>query len=645
MTKKKVLRVILVLILLSLLLAAGAYYFFMPRKAAGLPDFSPMPMDTAGNNLIGNLPENLEAGGFMAGQNGWIYFANFADGGALYMCRENGGDMTKITDFPVCNINVLGTSLVFSGFEYHAFEDGGYLYDEAGYDEAAPLAFTDLFDFISSYTGMPYFLGGKLYAIYGIGSTDKPDFCVIDPDITYYSPYLDRDGLYAAYSEFTHNVLVNKFNAAKIVFPQKTGFLQKRFSSGDKIYAELWGLIDEKGRIMRIVRVDAKTLMPLDYINGWNLNRIGKSLVFHGEDGFIYEITPASGEIKPISYVPVNNFSMNQFSEIEAYLNSDVDSEPVLISKEQMYKGIAQIFMSWRESKPIILQNGWYNYFNEYQRHYNNGKHFKANDKYYSLNSSGWSEAWLNVKLDSGPLVSLDALAVEDAFTPPWIDYSEGAEPVDSASAEDFGSERPASGQPDSRADAADDAVAALDAAIFLLIGDESIAEKYAGESVEKLRNHYGGVFESEVTDAAVELADTVSTKLGISASSEEMRDIIVIWLENAAYSVGGANIASNGEEAAITLSVENALDLDALYTEYHNEFSVRTVEEPELLQMSANEKAAWAADLLAEIMREPAQYHIVKGQAAALKIDMTYSGCWIADNPGALIRGLIYGI
>lgn len=644
MTKKAVFRVVLALMILLLLLAAGAGYIFIPKKAAEFPEFSPMPMDTAGFNLIGNLPENLEAGGFMAGQSGWIYYTNFADGGALYMCRENGDDMAKVTDFPVCNINVLGTSLVFTSFEWDYHLDGGSL----GYNSEVDTAnFSNEWLFSPGYyASSRTFLGGRLYAVNGINSRGKPVFIEIDPkpDSPYFSPVLDRDGLYVTYSDVPQCVLVNKFNNTAIAIPRVKEYLERRYSSGDTIYIELFKEYGENAN-RRIMRIDAKTLSPIDYIKGRSLRRSGNGFCFLAEDGFIYEMIPSSGEIKLISSMPVNDFEMNQFGEISTYLPQTDYIEPITISKEQRYRGIAQTLMSRRESKPITLQNGWYNYFNDDTRHNDRITYFKANDKYYGLDSSGWSAPWLNIKLDSKPLVSVDDMNIEETYTPDWLDYAEDAEPIDPASTEDFGSEKPTRAEPDGRVDAANDAQNALDAAILFLLGDESIVDKYTAESVEKLRNRYGGAFNAVVGDTADEISDLIATGIGVRVNPQEMREILPHWLKSAMCKVDSARIASSGDEADVTLTVMGAVDLNKLYSVAESEFSSSVDENSEAPQMSAQELAAWKVDMLVEIMKNPEQYGFIDNDRTSSQIRMVYSDCWITENPSALVHVLIRGM
>lgn len=621
MPKKRRFRFVRFMLFLPLLLLAGAAVLFMPKKPAMLPEFSPMPMDTAGYNLIGNLPENLESGGFMAGQNGWIYYSNFADGGKLYMCRENGADMVKITDFPVCNINVLRTSLVFTALERSAFNVFGHHFFSTGTD-SEEIHDIDRFsqELNNYYLNDSVIFGGKLYAVYGINSPSNPRFCVIDPNVTYFSPYLDRDGLYAAYAEGMRNGLANKFYNAKVTVTREKEYIVKNFSHGSTIYAYLSNESDKKSRI---VRIDAKTLLPLDYINGDSLYRVGSGFVFHGEDGYIYEITPSNGEIKPISAVPADNVRMNPFGEIIA----DTDSGAVIISKEQRYNGIAQALLSRRKSKPITMQNGWYSYYNAVSQYKGaNAIYFKANDNYYSISDSGWSADWLNVRLDSEPLVSLDGLIAEDAFTPPWIDFSEGSEPINPASGEDFGSERPARLSTDNRADAAADAQNALDAAILLLSGDESAADKYTGESVEKLRNHYGDGFEAALDEAADKLSANLSSRLEIDITPQEARDILIVWLKNASYEIGGVKTALNGEEAGVALTVKNPVDLNLLYS-----------------ALGTGDAAGFSH---MEILLEPSRYGFISSLSEDVQVymSMAYTDCWIAESPGKLIRAFIRG-
>lgn len=539
MPKKRFVRGWMLCIVLLLILAAGAVLLLMPKSRAAVPDFSAMPTDTAGNNMIGNLSENLAAGGFMAGQNGWIYFTNFSDDGKLYMCRENGEDMTKLTDFPVCNINVMRSTVVFTGFD-------------------------DYNEYISKGSGKT---SGKLYAIYGLHTASKPRFCVIDPDNDYFAPYLDRDGLYAVRLGESQSVLANKSNRASMIITREGEAVTAMHSYGDTIYAELF---EEAGRSSRIMRIDAQTLFPIDSINGNNLHRIGNSFVFHGEDGFVYEIAPSSGDIKPISSVPVVSFSANAFGEITAAPLTD-SADFLVITKQRRYGGFAEMLLPRINTNAITLQNGWYSYKTLNLRHDGDTVCLQANGAYYSYRYWGgkWSADWLNVAGNAEPLVSLDDVIVEDAFTPVWFDFSDDAEPIDPADAGDFGSERPVRPAADDRPDAASDAQNALDAAILLLLEDERIADRYTGESVEKLRELYGDAFETALSDAANRLVQQLASHFGasrIDVSAQEAHDILTAWLQGADYEVGDARMSADGAEAVITVTVTNPVHMQLLY-------------------------------------------------------------------------------
>jgi hypothetical protein len=128
---------------------------------------SDLPTDAEGNNLYGNSMQNLYNGGLMAMQGKDLFYINPQDGGALY-CRAGDGTITKLTDFPVANLNVSGERLIFTDLENCMItrENGGVevfsatnhleLFDEAGED------------------GHIVF-GGNLYSIEGIKS-----FCAGD---------------------------------------------------------------------------------------------------------------------------------------------------------------------------------------------------------------------------------------------------------------------------------------------------------------------------------------------------------------------------------------------------------------------------------------------------------------------------------
>lgn len=67
------------------------------------PDDSNLPYNT-----VGNTAGNLLNGGLCCEQGEWVYYVNSQDGSALYKMRRDGSEQTKLSDFSVGSINVLG---------------------------------------------------------------------------------------------------------------------------------------------------------------------------------------------------------------------------------------------------------------------------------------------------------------------------------------------------------------------------------------------------------------------------------------------------------------------------------------------------------------------------------------------------------
>ncbi len=167
-------------LVLAVVLGLGGY--FGAAGVAGISDsdsetapFAPeagtiaagfIPTDAQGNNLIGNLPQNLYNGGLVAMQGDDIFYVNVEDGGSLY-CADRNGTVSKLTDFAVANLNVSGNRLVFTDLAACS-----YIPDPTGSEIITLSAdtHTELWDEAGEDVHITF--GGNLYVVSGI-----LDFC------------------------------------------------------------------------------------------------------------------------------------------------------------------------------------------------------------------------------------------------------------------------------------------------------------------------------------------------------------------------------------------------------------------------------------------------------------------------------------
>ena len=176
--KKKPAVLVAAISLAVLVIAAGAYFIWSSNSGDSDPtgsiadrntttigdaDFtSTLPVSASGNNLIGNSMENLQNGGFITAQGNDVFFVNFEDGGTLY-CYDRNGGLTKLTDFPVANLNIRGNTLFFTDLTSSSFVN---MAGQTQYVQAR--AHQEIWDLAGSKHGISY--GGNLYAINGIRS-------------------------------------------------------------------------------------------------------------------------------------------------------------------------------------------------------------------------------------------------------------------------------------------------------------------------------------------------------------------------------------------------------------------------------------------------------------------------------------------
>jgi hypothetical protein len=119
--QKRSVASIIITIVLSVVLGVGGYFggllLFGGGGTVSIPlSSNEIPIDSNGNNLVGNTPENMQNGGLFASQGDTLFFVNFADGGSLY-CEAPDIGIFKLTDFPVANINITGDVLMFTDLE------------------------------------------------------------------------------------------------------------------------------------------------------------------------------------------------------------------------------------------------------------------------------------------------------------------------------------------------------------------------------------------------------------------------------------------------------------------------------------------------------------------------------------------------
>ncbi len=73
----------------------------------------------------GSDDESIFNGGLVCAYNGWLFYSNLEDAGALYASKPDTGADVKLTDFAVCNINVTKNAVIFtdaSGCFYYKSE-------------------------------------------------------------------------------------------------------------------------------------------------------------------------------------------------------------------------------------------------------------------------------------------------------------------------------------------------------------------------------------------------------------------------------------------------------------------------------------------------------------------------------------------
>ncbi len=153
-------------------------------------DDNTIPTDENGNNLTGNYIVNLQNGGLLASQADSIFFTNFSDGGSLY-CQTDNGKVTKLTDFPVANLNICGDTLIFTDISASSI---------TGTDETQIIINAKTHEELWKAAGesQNIVFGGNLYIMKGIDefakgerSVSEIEFITLDnPNTAYLSPIL-----------------------------------------------------------------------------------------------------------------------------------------------------------------------------------------------------------------------------------------------------------------------------------------------------------------------------------------------------------------------------------------------------------------------------------------------------------------------
>ena len=211
-----------ILISAGVLVAAAVtvfFLFFFNKDAegdgpggtgAGILDnsFRLMPIDKDGNNLLGNLPQNLGClGGLFGSQRGWIFYSDPDDGFSLHMYNPETDENIPITDFPVANINILGDRLVFTNLIGTIYRSVWQIGDDEIYVHAALYDYSDTdpewFGYLMD-EEIELIFGGQLFVVDGIldvmdGKADASDLDVtaFDEDTSYQNVILTEDGIFA----------------------------------------------------------------------------------------------------------------------------------------------------------------------------------------------------------------------------------------------------------------------------------------------------------------------------------------------------------------------------------------------------------------------------------------------------------------
>ena len=696
--------VVLLILLIIAALTAGVYFgvFLFKLRRSGIiePRFGGIPTDATGNNLVGNIPENLAAGGFMASQDGWFYFANFADGASLYMCRDNGENMVRLTGFPVANINVIADSVVFTSLEKCVASRP---------DGVDNIAFDDVRDLLRDIAYAEHAVyGGRLYAINGLRSGGRPELTVIDGEHVYFSPVLTRNGLYAIREGSSPDSEIHAVSAGKTAFalapvPLSAASEAKAFAEDffdDEVlqpleelekYAghgaepkfreappasyEIYGgggsIVTEKmsalanpvarddeiivrqyvygsamlaelrgtgggARPSRILRIDLDSMQPTGEITG------GKYL-YKSDNGYIFQNSDGfvyelreNGDIKPVSAIPVLDLSMTQDGRIIASVAS---GQYMLMSREQLYN---PIFVLIGKSVPFFdvkLQNGWYNYINPEGRLLFEPPppgFFLANGRYYRLFPDG---TWLHGNAETGWLnraPSLSAVAGQDDFSPSAVYDAPWFRPGGENDTDESGEIGPFSA--DGQLDATESPETSLDAAIMLLVGDSFAGVQYSAESIAKLRAYYGDNLElSKAADMGAEkVAEVFAAQFGAEPDKTGLADVLKDWITKARYRAHDARIT--GDTAEVTLTVTNTVNAQALTSALQSEISRNLARNPLIMISPKERQAQWAMEIFMQIAKNPEQYNAGNAAiATSVKMKQIPGIGWVLENPDEL--------
>lgn len=121
-------RNIIALVVAILLLATSISVIFIVKDKKKIP---PNP-----SNLVGNTAGNLYNGGYFCERNGYVYFSNSYDGGALYRMRPNESEMEKLISTETKLINVDDHNIFYYMSGSGSGEGFGYIINMNGISRA-----------------------------------------------------------------------------------------------------------------------------------------------------------------------------------------------------------------------------------------------------------------------------------------------------------------------------------------------------------------------------------------------------------------------------------------------------------------------------------------------------------------------------
>ena len=345
-----------------------------------------------GDNRIGNFTENQQNGGFIATQGELLFYADFLQDGRLCMVSPYLSEPKYLTDFPVAGLSLSGDTLVFTDIsQSYVYKDEKMYPVQASYGELL----------MQTEDPAKLFLGGNLYKISGVrngGDGGEWTVAPIAPGRSFTRPVLVDGALIAIETTQTDSFsLLSSDEPGQVVLlgaadvPTKSEMFrlvtipQISSSNGGNI-AEIGITSPEYPRVLamitfpdacyvelasddgidshKIVRLDTRTMQPVEELTGYNMREAWGYLIFKNPaDRLLYAITPETAELVAISSVICpDDFLIDENGNVSFTAQDSMNiSVHIVISRNNplpLGDGITVV--------PVVSMNDWFTYVNPY---------------------------------------------------------------------------------------------------------------------------------------------------------------------------------------------------------------------------------------------------------------------------------------